>query len=199
MSVRKSLLLLCIVAIVLAGSCKRRPSASQIMGATALKKFINLHLTEPEYKPDTESLKTIIEMGDRAVPKLMAVLGQAAAPDRQVKRSDYWLIVILTRMGTGKAVDSVITILKHDYEGDIATDRQVAARALVALGAKKATSTLKKVIKEHQAWTEQQLQQSGASGDSPEGKKYKKQIDNLNKALEKLKSGQGKIDHSNFR
>ena len=64
---------------------------------------------------------------DALTQRVPEILGQAAAPDKKVKKSDYWIIVLLTQIGTSKAVDGLITILEHDYEGDIALDRQVAA------------------------------------------------------------------------
>ena len=195
---RKTFLLLCAVAMILVANCNGKLSIEEKLQLLALEEFVHNHVTDPDYKPDSNARETIPELGDKAVSPLMEVVGQAAAPDKKVKKSDYWIIVFLTRIGTPKATDGIIKILEHDYEGAIAEDRQVAARALVALGAKGATSTLRKVIEKHKAWAEQQLQNSGSTWESPEGQNYKQQLDNLSGLLEKLKSGEGKIDHRRF-
>jgi len=195
---RKAVFVLCAVATILAVSCRRKLGSEEQLQLLELETFVELHVTDPEYKPNPTSRESIVKLGNKAVSRLLEILGQAAAPDKKVKKSDYWIIVLLTQIGTPKAVDGLITILEHDYEGDIALDRQVAARALVALGAKKATATLEQVIQKHQAWAELQLQNSGAAWDSPEGRKYQEQLDNLNGALKKLKSGEGITDRRKF-
>ena len=64
-------------------------------------------------------------LGDKIVPHMEQALGTAGT-DRAGK-GDYWLVVVLTRIGTPRAVEGLCKAVKHDYPGAMGGDRTTAA------------------------------------------------------------------------
>ncbi len=178
-------LLLCLLIMALVSGCESKGNRQKEID---MAYFASTHLSEERIPFDQAVIQRLVRSGDKSIPDLMELVGKAAAPGRKVKKNDYSIILILTRIGSSKAVKSLITILQHDYPGDVAEDRQIAARALVALGAKGAVSPLKKAIQAHRQWVDEQVAKGGLQ--ESEGKQ---QIQNLEKALENLQAGTGKL------
>ena len=64
-------------------------------------------------------------------------------------KSEYWLTIVLARIGTPRAIDGIVKVLDHDWPGAVGTNRETAAKALVWLGATDRVSSLEAAIADH--------------------------------------------------
>jgi hypothetical protein len=60
------------------------------------------------------------------------------------------VVVVPARIGAPQAVEAIVEVLKHDSPGAVGTNRQIAAEALVWLGATDRLGVLKAAIADHE-------------------------------------------------
>ena len=155
------------------------------------QRFLDKHLASGMVQPTGQDATDVAAIGDAIVPYIEENLGEAYR--RPGAKADYWLVVVLGRIGTPRAVEVIIKVLKHEYPGKLGTDRQVAAKALVWLGISEAAPILKEVIADHQ----RRIDEKG-SVSLVKGIMYKEEINDLKHCLKQLEQGKGKRDMKNF-
>ena len=152
------------------------------------ERLLGKHLSTTTVTPREEDADAVAAIGDKIVPYIESQFGNAAGVPGTFGKSEYWLIIVLARIGSPQAIDAVVKVLEHDFPGNIETDRETAAKALVWLGATDRVSYLEAAIAAHE--------QAVAQSSDPE--RYGVAVDNLKQYLELLKKGEGKRDKSKF-
>ncbi len=150
--------------------------------------FLSRHLSSRAVTPTPAEADAVAAIGDKIVPYIEEQFGEAARVPRTFGKSEYWLVVVLARIGTPRAVEAIVTVLKHDFPGAVGSNREVAAEALVWLGARERAADLEAAIVDH----DRRVRESGR----PE--RYGVEVVNLKKYLALLKEGKGKRDTRNF-
>jgi len=145
-------------------------------------------LSSTTVTPSEEDADAVAAIGDKIVAYIESQFGNAAGVPGTFGKSEYWLVIVLARIGSPRAIDAVVKVLEHDFPGNIETDRETAAKALVWLGATDRVSDLEAAIAAH----EQAVAESSDPG------RYGVAVDNLKQYLELLKKGEGKRDKSKF-
>jgi len=152
------------------------------------EQFLSKHLSSTTVTPTPEDAGAVAAIGDKLVPYIEEQFGAAARVPRTYGKSEYWLVVVLGRIGTPRAVDAIVKVLESDWPGAVGRNREAAANALVWLGAQDRIPDLEAAIADH----ERRIQESG------EPERYADELVTLNRRLEQLKTGEGKRDTTNF-
>ena len=151
-------------------------------------RFLSKHLSSRAEVPTEAEADAVAAIGDKIVPYIEEQFGAAARVPRTYGKSEYWLIVVLGRIGTPRAIDAIVKVLEHDWQGAVGTNRETAGKALVWLGAVDRASSLEAAIADHKRLV--------AESDDPQ--RYRPEVNNLQKYLDLLKKGEGKRDKSRF-
>jgi hypothetical protein len=151
-------------------------------------RFLNKHLSSTTVVPTEEEADAVAAIGDKIIPYIEEQFGKAARVPGTYGKSEYWLVIVLARIGSPRAIESIVKVLEHDWQGAVGTGRETAAKALVWLGAADKVPALEAAIADH----ERLVQESG----DPE--RYAPEVSNLKQYLELLKKGEGKRDKSKF-
>jgi len=146
------------------------------------------HLSSQAVTPNETEADAVVAIGDKIVPYIEENLGAAARVPGTYGKGEYWLIIVLARIGTPRALDGIEKVLKHDFPGAMGRNRETAAKALVWLGATDRAPVLAAAIEDH----ERRVAESG------DPQRYMQEVENLKKYLELLKQGKGKRDKSTF-
>lgn len=151
-------------------------------------RFINKHMANRECASE-DDINAVVEIGDKIVPHVERKLGKAAS--FPVMKPDASLITILGRIGTPRAVEALLKVVRHDYPGRISNDRELAADALVWLGAKEGIPVLEAAIEDHRRRIEEAL--AGETGPMTDMRRfdYDIEIQQMERHLADLKAGQG--------
>jgi hypothetical protein len=152
------------------------------------EQFLAKHLSSGTATPSEAEADAVVALGGKIVPHVEEQFGAAARVPGTYGKSEYWLIVVLARIGTPRAIDGIVRVLEHDWPGAVGANRETAAKALVWLGAVDRIAALEAAIVAHQRLVAQ-------SKDPP---RYGAEVNNLAKYLELLKKGEGKRDKSKF-
>lgn len=191
----------CLILIFFAGGCQRTGGKLSSDEQRTWDNFLNKQLSTGMIQPNSEEASAVAALGDKIVPRIEKNLGKAYTGPGG--KGDYWLVIVLTRIGTPRAVEGIVKILKHDYPGKIQLDREIAASALVWLGAIQAVPALKAVVIDSRKFIEQRLKEEEAKGVSQEAlawhrSDYGKWVEQMEGTLSALEQGQGKRDTTNF-
>jgi len=154
----------------------------------AWNQFLSKHLSSQAVVPTEAEADAVAAIGDKIVPYIEEQFGAAARVPRTYGKSEYWLIVVLGRIGTPRAIDAIVKVLEHDWRGAVGTNRETAAKGLVWLGAADRAGALEAAIADHERLV--------AESDDPQ--RYAAEVHNLQKHLALLKKGEGKRDKSRF-
>jgi len=152
------------------------------------ERFLATHLSSGTDTPSEEEADAVAAIGDKIVPYIEDQFGAAARVPRTYGKSEYWLLVVLGRIGTPRAIAAIVKVLEHDWPGAVGTNRETAAKALVWLGAYDRIPALEAAIADHERLV--------AESDDPA--RYASEVANLKKYLQLLKKGEGKRDKSGF-
>lgn len=177
------ILLPVIVSLVPKGRESLTPEEQQAWDA-----FLAKHLSSGTVTPSEEDADRIAAMGDKIVPYIEEQFGAAAQVPRTFGKSEYWLIVVLGRIGTPRAIDAIVKALEHDWQGAVGRNRETAAKALVWLGARDRIPALEAAIADHERLV----------AESKDPARFASEADNLKKYLELLRKGEGKRDKRGF-
>ena len=191
----------CFILIVFTGGCQRSGGKLSSDEQKIWDNFLDKQLSTGMVQPNSEEASAVAGLGDKIVPLVTKNLGKAYTGPGG--KGDYWLVIVLTRIGTPRAVEGIAKVLKHDYPGKIQLDREIAASALVWLGATQAISALKEAVTDSRKFVEQKLNDEKAEGVSEEAlarhrSDYGKWVEQMEGALNALEQGQGKRDTKNF-
>ena len=138
-------------------------------------------------QPTSAEADAVAALGDKVVPYIKEQLGKAYQGPGG--KGDYWLIIILARIGTPAAEEVLVEILKHDYPGKVGHDREYAAKALVCLGVGTAAGALRAAI----ADTERQIrEQTGRDPDELLQRGSFSELKAMRESLRQLQKGEGK-------
>ena len=152
------------------------------------QRFLEKHLSSGMQVPTESDADAVAAIGDKIIPYVEEQFGAAARVPGTYGKSEYWLVVVLGRIGTLRAVDAIVKVLEHDWRGAVGTNREVAAQALVWLGAADRIPALEAAIADHE-------QIVARSADPP---RYAVEVRNLKNYLDLLKKGEGIRDKSKF-
>jgi HEAT repeat protein len=106
-------------------------------------------------------------------------------------KSDVSLVMILGRIGTPRAVEAILEVVRHDYPGRLGNDREVAADALVWLGATEGIPVLEAAIEDHRRRIEEDLAARSGPMAAMRRVDYDMEIEQLERHLADLKAGRG--------
>ncbi|GAI82129.1 unnamed protein product, partial [marine sediment metagenome] len=151
-------------------------------------RFLGKHLSSQAVTPTEADADALAAMGDKIIPYIEDQFGKAAGVPRTYGKSEYWLIIVLARIGSPRAIESIVTVLEHKWGGAVGTNRETAAKALVWLGAKDKVPELEAAIADHERLVAQ----------SKDPERYGVEVINMKQYLELLKKGEGKRDKSKF-
>jgi hypothetical protein len=184
---------------LLAG-CSSKPSLTADEQAV-WDNYINKHQSRGTVRPSSKEADRVAELGNKIVPYIEDNLGKAYTSVG--KKGDYWLVIPLARIGTEKAKEVIVKVLHHDYPGKLEHDREVAAKALVWLGATEYTADMEAVVEDMERRFDKELAKDkadGLTGQKLEYKKfdYQRRLEIFRDSLAKLKSGKGKRDTTDF-
>jgi len=154
----------------------------------AWERFLRKHLSSTTVLPTEADADEVAAIGDKIVPYIEEQFGAAAKVPGTYGKSEYWLVIVLARIGSPRAIASIVKVLEHEWRGAVGTNRETAAKALVWLGARDRVPVLEAAIADH----ERLVRESG----NPE--RYGGEVKNLRQYLELLKKGEGKRDKSKF-
>lgn len=171
-------LTLLVVGCVLAG-CGSKPSLTAEQ-QQAWDRFLAEHLAEGAAVPTSNAADAVASIGDAIVPHIEEQVGKAYGQAND--KNDKWLVVVLARIGTPRAIQAIRNVLAHDYPGAVGPDRLAAAKALVWLGAQDAAPALESAIADH----ERRIRERGQAG------RLEEEVNSLKRALEQLREGEGK-------
>jgi len=178
---------------LLAGCAKPAPPLSAAE-QTTWSGFLAKYQAPGTVQPSSPEAAAVAALGDKIVPHVEKALGSAWGDP--AGKGDFWLIVVLARIGTPRAVSGISRALQHDYPGAVGRDRGTAADALVWLGAAQAAPVLEAAIADH----EKRIADKAAAGDLSPGARqaYDEEVSHLQACLGQLQAGQGKRDTRNF-
>ena len=151
-------------------------------------RFLEKHLSSGTAAPTEAEADAVVAIGEKIVPTIEEQFGAAARVPGTYGKSEFWLIVVLARIGTPRAIDGIVKVLEHDWRGAVGTNRETAAKALVWLGAVDRIASLEAAIADHKRLV--------ARSNDPQ--RYQAEVNNLLKYLDLLKKGEGKRDKSKF-
>ena len=200
-SIMRLLGIFCLVLVFFTGGCQRTGGKLSSDEQRIWDNFLNKRLSTGMVNPNSEEASAVAALGDKIVPRIEKNLGKAYTGSGG--KGDYWLVIVLARIGTPRAVEGIVKVLKHDYPGKIQLDREVAASALVWLGATQAIPALKEAVTDSRKFVEQKLNEEKAEGVSEEAlawhrSDYGKWVEQMEGALRALEQGQGKQSTKNF-
>lgn len=152
------------------------------------ERFLAKHLSSGTETPSEAEADAVVAVGEKIVPYIEGQFGAAARVPGTYGKSEYWLTIVLARIGTLRAIDGIVKVLEHDWPGAVGTNRETAAKALVWLGAADRIAALEVAIADHKLLVAQ----------SKDPQRYGVEVNNLLKYLELLKKGEGKRDKSKF-
>jgi len=152
-------------------------------------------------QPTPEDASAVAAIGDKIVPYIEADLGKSSDPIHH--KSDYWLIVVLGRIGTPDAIRVIRKVVRHDYSGETSRDRETASKALVWLGATEGIDDLKYAIADTKKMIADERAKDKASGLGKMQLKLNALMDSqwlktLERNLKTLERGNGIRDTKNF-
>lgn len=150
--------------------------------------FIEKHMSNRE-RPSEDDINAVVALGDRIVPNIEDYLGRAAP--FPVMKSDVTLVIVLGRLGTPCAVETILKVLHHDYPGRVSQDRETAADALVWLGATEGIPVLEAAIEDHRRRIEEDLANRPSPTAESRRVTYAEEMRVLERHLENLKAGEG--------
>ncbi len=151
-------------------------------------RFLSKHLSSGTESPSEADADALAAIGDKIVPYIEDQFGKAAKVPRTYGKSEYWLIIVLARIGSLRAIESIVEVLEHDWPGAVETNRETAAKALVWLGAQDKVPDLEAAIADHERLV----------AESRDPDRYRSGVVNLQQYLELLKKGEGIRDKSKF-
>ena len=151
-------------------------------------RFVAKHLSSRAETPSEAEADAVAAIGDRIVPYIEEQFGAAGRVPRTYGKSEYWLIIVLARIGTPRAIEGIVKVLEHDWPGAVGTNRETAAKALVWLGVTDRVAALEAAIADHERLVAQ----------SKDPERYGVEVSNLKKYLALLEEGEGKRDKSGF-
>lgn len=151
-------------------------------------RFLSKRFSSEAVTPSEEDANQVAAMGDKIAPYIEEQFGAAARVPRTYGKSEYWLHVVLGRIGTPQAIDAIVKVLEHDWQGAVGTNGETSARALVWLGAQDRIPGLEVAIVAHDRLV--------AENDDP--LRYASEVENLKKYLALLRKGEGIRDKSGF-
>jgi len=159
--------------------------------------FIGKQLSQTMQRPTSQDANAVAAIGDKIVPYIEESLGKgAAASIHNAGPSDHWLVIVLARIGTPRAVEGISKVLRHEYPGRLGIDRETAAKAVEWLGAKEAIPALEYAIQDH---IEEIIEQTGSPPDENNLlDEYGQEVKRLRQRLENLKAGKGVRATTNF-
>ena len=190
---------LCLVCLLWLG-CSSKPSLSP-EEQRAWNTFIDKQLSLGMVQPTSQDASAVATLGNKIVPQVVEHLGKAYRGPGG--KGDYWLVIVLARIGTPQAIDGIIKVLKHDYPGKVSLDREIAAKALVWLGATRGIPDLEAAIADTEKQAQAKLDEEKAQGKPQKMLEfhafdYRRWSKPLKDAVEQLKQGKGKRDVRNF-
>jgi len=188
----RAAVMLCAVGLLLQG-CAARKSALAPEEQRAWDNFIAKQLDQGMAQPTSQDADAVAAIGDKIVPYVEENLGKAYRGPGG--KGDYWLVIVLARIGTPRAIDGIEKVLEHDYDGKIQLDREVAASALVWLGAKEAAPALREAIAD-----QERLIRERSEGDPTKAARFgwDEGLANLKTSLQQLEQGIGVRSARNF-
>ncbi|HUV04946.1 MAG TPA: HEAT repeat domain-containing protein [Armatimonadota bacterium] len=188
----RAAVMLCAVALLLQG-CTARKAQLTAEEQRAWDNFIAKQLDQGMVQPTSQDADAVAAIGDKIVPYMEENLGKAYRGAGG--KGDYWLVIVLARIGTPRAADAIEKVLKHDYDGKTQLDREIAASALVWLGAKDAAPALKDAIAD-----QEQLIRERSKGDPTKAARFgwDEALANLKASLQQLEQGIGARSTKNF-
>ena len=191
----------CLVLVFFTGGCQGTGGKLSSDEQRIWDNFLNKRLSTGMVNPNSEEASAVAALGDKIVPRIEKNLGKAYTGSGG--KGDYWLVIVVARIGTPRAVEGIVKVLKHNYPGKIQLDREIAASALVWLGATQATPALKEAAADSRQFVEQKLKEEEAKGISQEAlawhkSDYGKWVEQMEGALSALEQGQGKRSTKNF-
>jgi len=188
----RSAMLACAFVVCLSGCAVHKETLAP-HELQAWQQFIGKQLAEGMVQPSSDDASAVAAIGNKVVPYVEENLGKAFRDP--AGKGDYWLIIVLTRIGTPRAREGIVKALKHDYPGAIGRDRETAAKALVWLGARDTAPALREAIADH----EKRIAEKTAEGASEGARRaYAEEVSNLRACLQQLEQNTGKRDTRNF-
>ena len=178
-------------AALLLGGCAARKAALAVEEQRTWDTFIQKQLAEGMTQPSSPEAGAVAKLGDKIIPYVEQNFGKAWRDP--AGKGDYWLIIVLARLGTPRAVKGICTVLEHKYPGAIGRDRETAAKALVWLGAKDAVPVLKAALADHEMRLAEKVKE-----DPQKAGRYDEELKALRESLNHLEAGWGKRDTANF-
>lgn len=152
------------------------------------ERFLAKHLSSGTEVPSEAEADAVVAIGEKIIPYVEGQFGAAARVPGTYGKSEYWLTIVLARIGTPRAIDGIVKVLEHDWSGAVGTNRETAAKALVWLGAADRIAALEAAIAGHKRLVAQ----------SKDPERYGVEVNALVQYLELLKKGEGKRDKSKF-
>ena len=95
--------------------------------------FLNKHMSAGS-NPSEEQADAVVAIGDKIIPYIEDQFGRSARIPGSYGKGEYWLLITLTRIGSPRAVEAILTVLASN-QGAVESNRETAAKALVWLGA----------------------------------------------------------------
>jgi len=151
-------------------------------------RFLAKHLSSTTVQPTEKDADAVAAIGDKIIPYIESQFGEAAQVRGTYGKSEYWLVIVLARIGSPRAIDAIVTVLEHDWPGAVGTSRETAAKALVWLGATDRIPELEAAISDHERLV----------AESSDPQRFGVEVTNLKQYLELLKKGEGQRDKSKF-
>jgi len=186
----------CLLVCVGFFGCKARVKPLSAEQQVVWDRFLEKHLSSGMVMPNSGDATAVAAIGDAIVPYVEENLGKAYRGPGG--KSDYWLLIVLGRIGSPKAVDVICKALEHDYPGALGRDRETAAKALVWLGAKHKAPVLKAAIEDHEKRIKERLAEKTGGQRQVEKLGYEEELNTLRRRLKMLEEGKGKRDMTNF-
>lgn len=154
----------------------------------AWDRFIAKHMANRE-RASEDDINAVAEIGDKIIPQVESYFGRAAP--YPVMKGDVSLVIILGRIGTPRAVEAILKVVRHDYPGRIGNDREIAADALVWLGATEGIPVLEAAIEDHRRRVEEALAAETGPMAAMRRVDYDIEIQRIERHLADLKAGRG--------
>jgi HEAT repeat protein len=154
----------------------------------AWDRFIAKHMANRE-RASEDDINAVVEIGDKVIPQVESYFGRAAS--YPVMKSDVSLVIILGRIGTPRAVEAILKVVRHDYPGRIGNDREIAADALVWLGATEGIPVLEAAIEDHRRRVDEALAAETGQMAAMRRVDYDIEIEQIERHLADLKAGRG--------
>jgi hypothetical protein len=186
--------LLAVIVLVALAGCAHPPPPLTASEQAAWSDLLASYQQPGTYAVLSQKADAVAAVGDKIVPYIESSLGRSGSESQT--RGDYWLIVVLARIGTPRAVQALGKVLRHEYRGAVGRDRLLAAQAVVWLGAIQALPDLQAAVTDHNKRLAAWDSQSGLAPSLRE--EYASEAKQLAVYLQTLQGGQGKQDTRYF-